>query len=517
MKCRAWIVGFALLALALWVAGCGGGTRQGGTAPPAAGGGAVTSFAPVAQFDLCIDPQQQTVKEVVANEQGQVIRTAADVSQTLRPEIEAIRWYPREKRSEVDIRLVNRSSDRTFYSPIKVVVERLYPASAQVLNPDGQMDGKPYWDYSGLLGDNRLDPGEHSGIKTWKFRSPLWGIVVLKVRVWAETAPPAPPPPLPAEVRVLPTSVSFEQPPEYVQLFIELPAGFDPALIRSETIRVGGCAQAEPGQLQIVDTDGDGIPEAEVIVAGWWFTRSLGPWLGGSQMACIVTGQTGPLEDPREFRGQAQVTLTNYPAAEYLACWPGPPKETVQNASYEDDADNDGIPDKWWYFDADVHGGGSDWNNGGFITPTWDNTVAHTGTYSAKITVANQCSAGPDNGYTQWVFVKAGDKRTVSAWFKVTGLTNGKATPGDRATMELHFYDKHGGELNTPDEATIDMLHAITMDTDWKQISTSEFTVPDNATVVQVNLMLIVNAQGGQNPVLTKGKIEAWIDDADVK
>ena len=141
----------------------------------------------VAEFALRIDPTTQEIAEVSPS--GGEVRPQEDVSGKVRPRIQGIDWRPWDKQIAFDVALKNCTTDETFYAPIRAVVKWMRPRGAQVLNADGELDGKPYWDYSDALGDQALDPQETSEPRRWEIYSPLWGIVLLCVRIEAELVP----------------------------------------------------------------------------------------------------------------------------------------------------------------------------------------------------------------------------------------------------------------------------------------------------------------------------------------
>ena len=491
-----WVLAFAV---AWMTAGCGGRGEERAALDGGVGGGGSPGLTTVAQFDLRLDTQNETVQEVVVDDAGQVISAAEDVTRFVRPRLRAVHWYPRSKRIDLDIALRNCTQRSTFYAPMKVVVKRMWPRKAEVLNPDGEEDGKPYWDYSGVLGDGRLQPNEVSEAKRWRIFSPLWGIVVLRVRVLAQTeaAPPVPEP-LPATVWAVPDQVAFNYPAQSVSLYVQLPPGCDPSGIDVPGVLIGGWLAPETAQI----VDVAGIPTLQLEVTGFTFVRSLEKTPGEPLMSCSVAGDTYTDEGWRHFMGYAQVNLQ--PPPEAWVAWPGPPRVQVQNPGFETDGDNDGAPDKWWYFDSDIPGSN-------FVSPMWDNATSHGGAYSARVDVAANCTVGPDNGYRQWVAVRPGDTRTVSLWAKASGLTANRAMPGDMVTAELTFFDKSGNQLNLPNGAWIPAGEQIGDDTDWTQMSTGEWVAPANTVVVQIDLLLVVNA-GVQAPT-GQGAITAWFDD----
>lgn len=310
-----------------------------------------------------------------------------------------------------------------------------------------------------------------------------------------------PPRPLPAETFAIPATHDFDAPEPWVEICIELPPDFDPNLIDLGTVRINGWVEPDPGFHNIVDLDTDGTPELQIRVTGFLFLQSLDCptcGTGGGQVYYSAAGETDTAGGRREFFGEAPIFVANLPAC-YCAAG-----NSVQNAGFENDDNSDGEPDCWCYFDADDANDDGDWGEGGCITPTYDGTDSHTGTYSAKVTVGNGCNSVTDSGWKQKVKVTGGASKTLSVWVKASGLTAGAQTPADRVDVELAFYDQNGNLLALPAGAFIQA--PIYADTGWTQISTSQFQVPQNAVLMQINLLLIVNAAPTAN-------ISAWFDD----
>jgi hypothetical protein len=60
-----------------------------------------------------------------------------------------------------------------FSGPLQMVIQNVSPPSVTVANADGAtLDGKPYYDYSNLVADGKLSPGEKSGEKRLIFEGP---------------------------------------------------------------------------------------------------------------------------------------------------------------------------------------------------------------------------------------------------------------------------------------------------------------------------------------------------------
>ncbi|MCP4494268.1 MAG: hypothetical protein GY820_44245, partial [Gammaproteobacteria bacterium] len=71
-----------------------------------------------------------------------------------------------------DITLANISGE-SFSAPVRLVTESVIPPDVTVHNADGLTDGSlPYYDFSLLLGDGKLDPGETSSVLKAEFYNP---------------------------------------------------------------------------------------------------------------------------------------------------------------------------------------------------------------------------------------------------------------------------------------------------------------------------------------------------------
>jgi hypothetical protein len=73
-----------------------------------------------------------------------------------------------------------------FSQPLQMVIENITPSSVTVANADGTTrDGKPFYDFSTLAGDGKLDPGETSGAKRLIFNTPNRIRFEFDVSFWA--------------------------------------------------------------------------------------------------------------------------------------------------------------------------------------------------------------------------------------------------------------------------------------------------------------------------------------------
>ena len=100
------------------------------------------------------------------------------------------------KKSSVNVSIKNVSPEEIF-TPIKAVIENIDIPDVTVINADGlTSDGKPYFDYSALVGsDNVLSPNETSGIKMWIFDNPLddkftYSVNIVSAQSNEDTTPP---------------------------------------------------------------------------------------------------------------------------------------------------------------------------------------------------------------------------------------------------------------------------------------------------------------------------------------
>ena len=74
----------------------------------------------------------------------------------------------------------------TFSEPLQMVIEGINSGSVTVANADGTTpEGKPYYDYSTLVGDGKLDPGETSEAKRLVFNNPTRVRFTFDVSFWA--------------------------------------------------------------------------------------------------------------------------------------------------------------------------------------------------------------------------------------------------------------------------------------------------------------------------------------------
>jgi hypothetical protein len=314
------------------------------------------------------------------------------------------------------------------------------------------------------------------------------------------------PSPLDAETRATPTDLDFDAPPVWVLLTVELPQGHDPSLIDMLTVRVNDWIRPDPGFQNLVDLDSDGLTELQIRVPGFCFVQSLlcvfcDP--AGELTNYLVSGEVGTGGSPRRFLAWGAVTVTGMPD-NFCGAQP-----YIQNESFEYSFGPDYPPDCWQYFDAD-DADEDDWTEGwygfGWIEPERVQGFVHDGEYSARITVPGFFSKAGRSGFKQRVAVFGGERNAFWAWVYVDGLTTGATHPDDRVDMEFSFYDRSGNLLPTPGQAT--NVNPIRLDTfDWDQMFTADFTVPADACVMEISLLLILNA-----PPL--GDISVWFDDA---
>ncbi|MFQ6133091.1 MAG: hypothetical protein ACE5R4_13705 [Armatimonadota bacterium] len=318
--------------------------------------------------------------------------------------------------------------------------------------------------------------------------------------------PPPGPPPLQGESFALPAAQDFASPGAWVLVAIELPQGYDPSLIDLSTVHINDWVHPDPGFQNLVDLDLDGIDELQVRVTGFCFLQSLycvvcNP--AGDQVDFLASGQTDTGSGKRSFLAWGSVSVTNLP---YNFCGAQP---YLQNESFEFSSDPEGRPDCWQYFDSD-DADDDDWTEGwygfGWIEPTHDGTFASDGDYSASLTMLALCPNVGRSGYRQRVAVTGGQTYAFWAWAFVDGLTASAVHPQDRVDMEFRFFDANGNPLPAPPAAA--NANPIYLDTSgWEQMFTPDFQAPPNAAIMEMSLLLIINA-----PPL--GDISVWFDDA---
>ena len=101
------------------------------------------------------------------------VAQAADVTDSIQVNSSRSFYNRRTGEFSFDATLKNISSNN-FPAPLMAVITNLSSAQVTVSNPDGtDSNGNPYFDYSGLLGDDDvLSAGEISGAKKWIFHNP---------------------------------------------------------------------------------------------------------------------------------------------------------------------------------------------------------------------------------------------------------------------------------------------------------------------------------------------------------
>ncbi|MFQ6042309.1 MAG: fibronectin type III domain-containing protein, partial [Candidatus Poribacteria bacterium] len=96
----------------------------------------------------------------------------ADVTSLSRVETSKIRFSRRKKKFYLKTTWENIGTE-SFLQPLQVVIENITPPTVTVANASGTTaDGKPYYDYSHLVGGGKLEPGETSAAKWFIFNSP---------------------------------------------------------------------------------------------------------------------------------------------------------------------------------------------------------------------------------------------------------------------------------------------------------------------------------------------------------
>jgi len=101
------------------------------------------------------------------------VAQAADVTNSIHVSSSRSFYNSRTGEFSFNVTLENITSDN-FSAPIIAVISNLSSDQVTLSNPDGtDSSGNPYFDYSGLLGDdNTLSAGEVSGAKKWIFHNP---------------------------------------------------------------------------------------------------------------------------------------------------------------------------------------------------------------------------------------------------------------------------------------------------------------------------------------------------------
>ena len=114
---------------------------------------------------------------------------AADVTDSIQINESGAFYNRRTGNYSYNVVLENISSNG-FQSPITAVITNLSSADVTVSNADGtDSSGNPYFDYSGLLGDdNILNAGELSGAKKWIFHNPTRVRFTYDVQIMAGAA-----------------------------------------------------------------------------------------------------------------------------------------------------------------------------------------------------------------------------------------------------------------------------------------------------------------------------------------
>ena len=123
-----------------------------------------------------------------------VAHGGTEVTSTIQVNYSNPRYDRRNKITSYHVTLTN-TGEETVSVPLKVIIDSISSDQVTVANPDGTtQDGKPYFDYSSLLGDDVLDPQETSGEKVWQFNNPSRARFSLQVRIVSgaqEVSPPS--------------------------------------------------------------------------------------------------------------------------------------------------------------------------------------------------------------------------------------------------------------------------------------------------------------------------------------
>lgn len=76
------------------------------------------------------------------------------------------------EQSYLNVSLTNIHNNDTFEAPIYLIVSSISHPDVTIANPDGYIEGLPYFDYSNFLGDGKLDPDETSSNVILRFNNP---------------------------------------------------------------------------------------------------------------------------------------------------------------------------------------------------------------------------------------------------------------------------------------------------------------------------------------------------------
>ena len=79
----------------------------------------------------------------------------------------------RTEQSKVNARVTNISCCTSLCAPLALVIESISDPYVEVANPDGLLNGKPFFDLSGVIPGTELDPGESTDAITLIFSNPL--------------------------------------------------------------------------------------------------------------------------------------------------------------------------------------------------------------------------------------------------------------------------------------------------------------------------------------------------------
>jgi len=136
----------------------------------------------------------------------------------------------------------------------------------------------------------------------------------------------------------------------------------------------------------------------------------------------------------------------------------------VKNASFEEDTDNNNIPDKWKIFK---------WGSKTRRTII-DSSVGHSGSSSARVEAPADFVSGA--GFQQAVSVTPGKKYRLTAWCKSANFTRKKPT-AEGGALHAKFNNNGGHQF-------IDLM-MLRENTDWVKVS-KIVTVPEMSDIATI-------------------------------
>ena len=94
---------------------------------------------------------------------------AVDITERILIEQSSLQYEPDTQTSYMDVSVKNISKN-IIPSPFKVIIEDISNPSVSVRNPDGNINGKPYFKYTAYGGV--LSAGDQTEKKRWEFSNP---------------------------------------------------------------------------------------------------------------------------------------------------------------------------------------------------------------------------------------------------------------------------------------------------------------------------------------------------------